>query len=294
MKAWIKLYTEILQDPKMGRLSDRQYRTCVNLFLLAGQLDCEGALPTLNDVAWYLRSEPQELQADMSALTSAGILTLDGDGWVVTRFAERQARNPSETPEEVKRRVDAYRQRKAAECNGDVTASNVAVTPSNDIEERRIEENRGEEEKSAAVCAALQPTPPLPPREHDPVLPVEHKRHKLPTGEEPSPAVKEYLFACEAIGKPQNAMPPVRAQIDAAVKPNKLKAWRESCDKWLLHGYNPGNVAGLLDYFTTGGNGKARASPGVRRGGEWTAEELAQGRAEDDTTSWPEPLTNAA
>jgi hypothetical protein len=34
MKTWIKLYTEILQDPKMGRLTDRQYRTCVNLFLL--------------------------------------------------------------------------------------------------------------------------------------------------------------------------------------------------------------------------------------------------------------------
>lgn len=39
MKSWIKLYTEILNDPKMGRLTDRQYRTCINLFL-----DADGEL----------------------------------------------------------------------------------------------------------------------------------------------------------------------------------------------------------------------------------------------------------
>jgi len=36
-KLWIKLYHEILDDPKMCKLSDRLYRRVMELFLLAGE-----------------------------------------------------------------------------------------------------------------------------------------------------------------------------------------------------------------------------------------------------------------
>lgn len=40
-KYWIKLYHEILHDPKMGRLPDNLWRRCIELFLLAGELGAE-------------------------------------------------------------------------------------------------------------------------------------------------------------------------------------------------------------------------------------------------------------
>ena len=48
-KFWIKLYHEILDDPKMGRMPDRLWRRTIELFLLAGELD--GGISTARGVA---------------------------------------------------------------------------------------------------------------------------------------------------------------------------------------------------------------------------------------------------
>ena len=91
-KYWIKLYHEILDDPKMGRLPDRLWRRTIEIFLLAGDLDCDGALPTVADMAWRLRADPADLEADLIELATVGIVTRQDDGqWIVTQFAERQA-----------------------------------------------------------------------------------------------------------------------------------------------------------------------------------------------------------
>ena len=111
MKAWIKLYTEIVHDPKMGRLTDRQHRVCINLFALAGQVDDDGLLPPLEDIAWHLRTRPARLQRDMQRLAELGILCLDGEQWCVAHFAERQACPPSAEGAAVRRRVQEHRQR---------------------------------------------------------------------------------------------------------------------------------------------------------------------------------------
>lgn len=44
-KYWIKLYHEILDDHKMGRLPDRLWRRVIELILLAGEQDDEGLHP---------------------------------------------------------------------------------------------------------------------------------------------------------------------------------------------------------------------------------------------------------
>lgn len=259
MKTWIKLYTEVLHDPKMGRLTDRQYRTCINLFLLAGQIDQDGALPQLDDIAYHLRTDTASLSADAMALAAVGILTQEGDDWTVTRFAERQARNQSETPEQVKRRVTEYRQRKAQACNGDVTACNVSVTACNDIEEKREEKKREEGEREdvtphVTADVTAQPAQPTP-IEHDTVDPRDTKRHKLhvlPLGPEPSPAVKAYLHTCNQFAKPQYATEPVRTLIDGAVQAEHVPRWEKVITDWLLAGYKAENVAGMVDVFTNG------------------------------------------
>lgn len=87
---WIKLYHEILHDPKMERLSDHLYRRCMELFLLAGETDREGELPSVDDMAWTFRSDVETMQKDLVELARVGILHQENDRWIVTHFAERQ------------------------------------------------------------------------------------------------------------------------------------------------------------------------------------------------------------
>ena len=116
-KYWLKLYHETLNDPKMIRLPDRLYRRAIECFLLAGELDQEGLLPSLDDIGIVLRSDPEQLEAEFVALSDVGILSLVDTNWIVTKFAERQA------PISNAKRMKQYRDRKQKEqYYGDDTA----------------------------------------------------------------------------------------------------------------------------------------------------------------------------
>lgn len=99
---WIKLYHEMLDDPKVGRLSDSQFRLMVNLFLLAGDCEQDGYLPEIEDVRWRLRS-PENFDADIESLKACGVLEYEDNTLVVSKFAERQGAM-TETERQQKRR----------------------------------------------------------------------------------------------------------------------------------------------------------------------------------------------
>src|SRR5512137_1857578 len=104
-KFWIKLYMEILDDPKMGRLPDHLWRLAVELFLLAGKTGNDGQLPPVVEMAWALRADEGEMLEDLRSLSEVGIVHVTDEGtWFVTHFQERQV---SESYERVKR----YRER---------------------------------------------------------------------------------------------------------------------------------------------------------------------------------------
>lgn len=89
-KYWIKLYHETLDDPKMGRLNDRQYRRVIELFLLAGDCEMDGRLPCMEDITFRLRY-PAELEEDIEALLACGILMRNEDGELrIAGWLERQ------------------------------------------------------------------------------------------------------------------------------------------------------------------------------------------------------------
>jgi hypothetical protein len=90
-KYWIKLYHEILDDPKMGRMPDRLWRRTIELFLLAGELDEEGLLPEVRDMAWRLRLDDDSLSDDLSLLETYKIVHRENNRYVVTKFADRQS-----------------------------------------------------------------------------------------------------------------------------------------------------------------------------------------------------------
>jgi len=131
-RQWIKLYLEIMDDPKMGRLSDHLWRRTIELFLLAGENDADGLLPSVEDMAWRLRTAVDELTTDLQALKT--IVEPTSEGWLVTKFKDRQY---SESYERVKR----YRNAKSnADGNADVaeneSTSTSTLNSSSDSEER--------------------------------------------------------------------------------------------------------------------------------------------------------------
>lgn len=121
---WIKLYHEILHDPKMGKLPDNIWRRAIELFLLAGELEEEGELPSTEDLAWLLhRPNIEEFETELAHLERVKILTRLDDGWLVTKFSERQkAIGDAE-------RAKAYRDRKRRQTEPETKESNEPVTP---------------------------------------------------------------------------------------------------------------------------------------------------------------------
>jgi DNA-binding transcriptional regulator YhcF (GntR family) len=145
-KYWIKLYHEILDDHKMGMLPDHLYRRVIEIFLLAGEKDEGGLLPSIEAMSWRLRTKPEELEKDFVELAEKNIVNKRNGNWIVTKFAERQA--PMDKAEYMRRKRE---QEKIDEYYGDVTFGNETVTDNKqnsktDTDKKRIDK---EEIKSA-------------------------------------------------------------------------------------------------------------------------------------------------
>ncbi len=94
-KYWIKLYHEILDDPKMGRLPANLWQRFIECCLMAGEFDKGGKLPPMPDISWRLRVDEQTLSQEFDALARHGLLDYATDRpldsyWLVVNFAKRQ------------------------------------------------------------------------------------------------------------------------------------------------------------------------------------------------------------
>jgi len=130
-KIWIKLFIEILDDPKMGRLPNHLWRRAVELFLLAGREGNDGALPPVEEMAWTLRLSEDKVLEDLHGLAEVGIVHEAEPGkWMVTHFAKWQAAIP------VDERVRQFRERNGGAATGHVVTNNVTkrYKTSNEVE----------------------------------------------------------------------------------------------------------------------------------------------------------------
>ena len=90
-KYWIKLYHEMLDDPKVGKLRPALRWRFIECLLVAGECDEDGQLPDITGYAWRVRADVETVETDFVQLAEAGILSQDSGRWKVTKFAERQA-----------------------------------------------------------------------------------------------------------------------------------------------------------------------------------------------------------
>ena len=123
---WFRFYTEVLDDPKVQRLSPHLFKAWVNLLCIASKGD--GKLPSYDDLAFMLRMSVQDVASHVDDLILAGLIDLDGKGgrrphnWEVRQYV-------SDTSAA---RVRKHRdKKKKGTMNGDVTPDvTLHVTPS--------------------------------------------------------------------------------------------------------------------------------------------------------------------
>ena len=99
MRHWVKLWIDMLSDYVVSSLRDSEYRLFIECLLLAGEHgngDNDGILPSIDNMAWRLRRQKDELSAMLDVLVIAGLLDknkADGDQtqYTVTAFYKRQS-----------------------------------------------------------------------------------------------------------------------------------------------------------------------------------------------------------
>lgn len=155
---WIKLYTEILNDPKMGRMPDHVWRRAIEIFLIAGEYDQDGILPDIEDMCWKLRIDREELLTCLVELQKADIVdTLEDGTWIVIHFSERQGRPQSEKQEQWRDRQQRFREKKS-ESNESVTRDNTQDTKVTNPS--REDKSREDIDKSTARKTRAAPKQP--------------------------------------------------------------------------------------------------------------------------------------
>jgi hypothetical protein len=269
MKLWVKLYTEILDDPDQGTLTWAERGIWSALLALAGKLDHRergyetGRLDTLERVAWHLRCSLDELSSAITAFTERGMVD-ERDGILyVTNYAKRQARPPSARPEAVAERVRRYRERQANGNEVDTTpeiqsnendtkidvSSNEDVTTLHPRDNEPVTRYRIELDLDSESAANAAPHAPEPP-------PKSKKPPKKPI----PPAVQAFRRAAHRF--PAKSWWPDVDQI-VVTDAEDLEFWEQCVKAYVGLGWNPTNVKNMLEFYRRREipNGKARDGP---------------------------------
>lgn len=263
---WVKIYTEILDDPKMMDLSTSAKWRFVQFIALAGEFDMSGLLTdgdnpmSVKKIAWRLRETAETIQGDLDQLKAAGLMSESDGAICVVNFAARQGRPQSE-------RQKQWRERKRIEREKDKTAPGSDVTPApvqpvtdvtRDVtvtRRPRIEKNRVDKDKDKEIGA-----PAKKPAGDNGAIAQAPK--KVSTKNEPDPRSGHPAIAAirEITGRFPNRV--LYDQLIESLKENpNMDLARECYKSWLARGYNPNAVTAFTDWYAQGG---PPAPPGKR------------------------------
>lgn len=98
---WVRVYVSILDDPKLARLSDAQYRGWNKLLALA-KFHGGTVPPDIHDIAYRLRIPEGKTRDLLQVLVSAKLFDQNGNGYTPHNWTERQFESDVST-ERVKR-----------------------------------------------------------------------------------------------------------------------------------------------------------------------------------------------
>jgi len=173
---WLKLYTEILENPEYYRLSDNAKLGIYELLIVAKKVDQDGKLPTLEDLAFYTRRDEAWWTPVIQELQKIKFLIMDDSGSLVIRnFSTRQA--PVDDAER-KRQERAKKHRMEFEdtpSHAPVTELSRFVMESRDREETEAEAEKSREDADVPPAGGDNGSGPI-----DPLLTTFHELTMLP------------------------------------------------------------------------------------------------------------------
>jgi len=110
---WLRLYTEVLHDPKVQRLHPSLFKAWINLLCIANRDRDRGSLPPVEDIAFALRVKPAEAEKVILQLEEKGLLDRANDGTLRPHnWSERQRNSDVGAT-----RQQRYREKKKRENN---------------------------------------------------------------------------------------------------------------------------------------------------------------------------------
>lgn len=123
MSRWFRMYDEILDDPKVQKLSPDLFRLWVNTLALCSRSG--GKLPSIADIAFALRETEESVSSAFHTLAGLGMLVTDGETFQPKNWKKRQYKSDSSTA-----RVREHRKRSR---NGDETPPDTETDTENTL-----------------------------------------------------------------------------------------------------------------------------------------------------------------
>ena len=134
MMEWLRLYNEIIDDPKIAKMSDHQYRCFTYLLCIANTQDERGIIPLdIAEISWRIRMSAEDVQDTMSKLIELNIITNINDSYIFINWSKRQFNS-----DDINSRVKRSRE-KGRNVTGNVTCNVRDTDTDTDTEKIQIQ-----------------------------------------------------------------------------------------------------------------------------------------------------------
>jgi hypothetical protein len=149
---WLRLYTSVVNDPKLQRLPAETFRSVINMWCIAA--DHDGVLPSEDDIAFILRKPLAKVQALLIDLIRLGLIDDTETGLKPHNWDERQFKSDVSTA-----RVKQFRERQRnARRNGDETLHETPPEQNRTEQREETPSLRSGAKKATRLAADWQPS----------------------------------------------------------------------------------------------------------------------------------------
>ena len=144
MKLWLRLYTEVLNDPKVQKLDGNSFKFWINLLCCAKEYSNDGILPDIEGIAFHLRIKEDAAQKYLEKMIESGLVEIEANTYIIHGWSTRQYESDNDPTALDRKRRERDRKRGVTEmsrvtsrtCHGNVTPTEPEQIPDTDTEKK--------------------------------------------------------------------------------------------------------------------------------------------------------------
>lgn len=131
MRLWLRLYTEVLNDPKVQKLDGNSFKFWINLLCCAKEYSNDGILPDVPGIAFHLRIKEETAQKYLEKMVESGLVDFEVNCYVIHSWHTRQYESDNDPTALDRKRRERDRKKNVTEmsrvtsrtCHGNVTVT---------------------------------------------------------------------------------------------------------------------------------------------------------------------------